>query len=125
MILSTEARKAYAKAIALDTAIDARVIRADGTVTESAPEEFEALKGTAERAWADYREAKDAQVSVDDFHLINGKCTDRGCENWATHKLIDELGKQVPGCRLCETCADEIITEYAGKLRMFWTKVAL
>ena len=63
MILSTAARAAYSKAIALDTAIDARVIRADGTVTESTPEEFEALKDAAEWAWADYREAKDAQVA--------------------------------------------------------------
>jgi len=61
MILNAAARAAYAKAIALDTAIDARVIRADGTVTESTPAEFEALKDAAERAWADYREAKDAQ----------------------------------------------------------------
>ena len=60
MILNAEARAAYARAIALDTAIDARVIRADGTVTESTPEEFEALKDAAERAWAEYREAKDA-----------------------------------------------------------------
>ena len=58
MILNAAARAAYAKAIALDTAIDARVIRADGTVTESTPEEFEALKDAADRAWADYREAK-------------------------------------------------------------------
>ena len=57
MILNTEARAAYAKAIKLDTQIDARVIRADGRVTESTPAEFEALKDAAERAWAEYRDA--------------------------------------------------------------------
>ena len=58
MILNAAARATYSKAIALDTAIDARVIRADGTVTESTPAEFEGLKDASERAWAEYREAK-------------------------------------------------------------------
>jgi len=63
MILSTEAREAYAKAIALDTAIDARVIRADGSGTPTTAAEGAELKDESERAWADYREAKVAQVA--------------------------------------------------------------
>ena len=58
MILNTEARAAYAKAIALDTQIDARVIRADGSVTATTAATFEGLKDASERAWAEYREAK-------------------------------------------------------------------
>ena len=59
MILNTAARAAYAKAIALDTAIDARVIRADGSGTPTTAAEGAELKDESERAWADYREAKD------------------------------------------------------------------
>ena len=60
MILNTASRAAYSKAIKLDAAIDARVIRADGSVTATTPEIFEGLKDASERAWAEYREAKDA-----------------------------------------------------------------
>ena len=63
MILNTAARGAYAKAIALDTAIDARVIRADGSGTPTTAAEGAELKDAADRAWADYREAKDAQMA--------------------------------------------------------------
>ena len=58
MILNTAARAAYAKAIALDTAIDARVIRADGSGTPTTAAEGEALKDAAEWAWAEYRQSK-------------------------------------------------------------------
>ena len=61
MILNAAARATYSKAIALDTAIDARVIRADGSGTPTTAAEGEELKDSAERAWAEYREAKDAQ----------------------------------------------------------------
>ena len=63
MILNAEARKAYAKAIAIDTQIDARVIRADGSVTATTAATFEGLKDASERAWAEYREAKDEQMA--------------------------------------------------------------
>ena len=52
MILGTAARAAYSKAIKLDAAIDARVIRADGSGTPTAAAEGEALKVQAEWAWA-------------------------------------------------------------------------
>ena len=60
MILNSAARAAYAKAIALDTQIDARVIRADGSGTATTAATLEGLKDASERAWADYREEKDA-----------------------------------------------------------------
>ena len=62
MILNSAARAAYAKAIALDTQIDARVIRADGSAVPTMASEFEGLKDASERAWADYREEKDAMM---------------------------------------------------------------
>ena len=128
MILNTAAREAYAKAIKLDTAIDARVIRADGTVTESTPAEFEGLKDASERAWADYREAKDAMTHTvevveyahPEFRLIHGHCTQPGCQGWATRYLLDENGKRVPSGKVCRKCAGEIIREYRAKLGLNW-----
>jgi len=64
MILNAAVRAAYAKAISIDTQIDARVIRADGSAVPTTAAEGEALKDSAERAWADYREEKDAMTIV-------------------------------------------------------------
>jgi len=60
MILNKAARAAYTKAIALDTQIDARVIRADGSGTATTAATLEGLKDASEWAWAAYREEKDA-----------------------------------------------------------------
>ena len=80
MILNTAARAAYAKAIALDTAIDARVIRADGSVTATTAATFEGLKDASERAWAEYREAKDAQVAEELPEKCDGCCWIDACQ---------------------------------------------
>jgi len=56
MILSTKARELHAAALALTNAVDACVIRADGSGTPPATRaELEALKDAAARAWAAYR----------------------------------------------------------------------
>ena len=63
MILNSAARAAYAKAIALDTAIDARVIRADGSATvATTAATLEGLKDASEWAWAEYHEEKNAMM---------------------------------------------------------------
>ena len=62
MILNTAAQAAYAKAIALDTQIDARVIRADGSGTATTAATLEGLKDAVAKAWAAYREEKDTMT---------------------------------------------------------------
>ena len=61
MILSTKARELHAAALALTVAVDARVIRADGSGTPTPSDDGEALKDAAARAWAAYRKAKAAR----------------------------------------------------------------
>ena len=52
-------------------------------------------------------------------------CRDVNCNAPATHTLRDEHDRPVPGCKYCEKCANEIIAEFASRLKMYWTKVAL
>lgn len=62
MILSTKARELHAAALALTNAVDACVIRADGSGTPPATSaELEALKDAAARAWVAYYAAKAEQ----------------------------------------------------------------
>ena len=61
MTLSDKARTAYARALALSAAVDARVIRADGSGTPTPSDDGEELKDAAARAWAAYRKAKAAR----------------------------------------------------------------
>jgi len=82
MILSKAARAAYAKAIAIDTPIDARVIRADGSGTETTATEGADLKDASERAWADYREAKNAMEREEQVAWLKQLADGLAANNW-------------------------------------------
>jgi len=58
-------------------------------------------------------------LNAPDYRLINGHCSQPGCEHWATEHLYDEQQKQVPG-KLCATCALGALREYRTKLKMYW-----
>ena len=63
---------------------------------------------------------------ANDFQLIHGHCTNRPyCSQWATHYLLDENGKQVPGTKLCWQCAGKIMAEYRVKLHLSWQALAI
>ena len=99
MILNTAARAAYANAIKLDAQIDARVIRADGSGTPTTAAEFEALKDQAERAWADYREAKDAQANrAERYIVVSDRYANEPCYCTLTefYEAVADLGWPEP-----------------------------
>lgn len=54
-----------------------------------------------------------------------GLCTiysnGRRCNRPGEFRLFDQEGKKVPGCQVCQECADEIISEYREKLGWNWT----
>ena len=56
--------------------------------------------------------AEIVEYTNQEYRLINGHCTEPGCQNWATRYLLDETGKRVPSGKLCQECAGKIIREY-------------